>query len=144
MNRMKRTTLYILVLALSLAGYGWTAWNVSTIHASDSGAHSTPTPCPVKLATGLPCPSCGVTRAVEALAGGDIAGSARTNPFGLLIVLALFVFPPWVLHDVLRSRDGFFRFYLSFERRLHRHRPLALACIVLVLANWGWNILKGF
>ncbi|HLF14740.1 MAG TPA: DUF2752 domain-containing protein [Bacteroidota bacterium] len=140
---MNRIRLYILVIALSLAGYGWTAWNVNSAHAKGPGSHSTPTPCPVRLATGLPCPSCGTTRAVESLAGGDIAGSLRTNPFGLLAALALLAFPPWVLYDVLRSRDGFFRFYLAFERTLNRHRPLALACVALVLANWVWNILKG-
>ena len=134
---MTRRRLHILVLAFTLAGYGWTAWNALAPHGEM-------TICPVKLATGLPCPSCGTTRAVTALARGELAAAAAANPFGLLIALGAILIPPWVAYDTLRSRDGFHRFYLATERALARSRPLAIACVALVLANWGWNILKGF
>lgn len=149
---MSRTRLHILVLALSLAGYGWIAWHAlqpydaprAGIHGiAGAGYRADATPCPVKLSTGLPCPSCGTTRAVVALAGGDVAGSLATNPLGLLAVLALVVFPPWVLHDQFRGRGGFHRFYAAAEGRLQRSAGLAAAGILLVLANWGWNVLKG-
>ena len=149
---MNRTRVHILVLALSLAGYGWIGWNALRPHEGPGngvagiavgGGHPDATPCPVKLATGLPCPSCGTTRAVESLAAGDLAGSLATNPLGLLAALALLVFPPWVLHDQVRGRNGFFRCYTAVERILQGRPPVALACIALVLANWGWNILKG-
>jgi hypothetical protein len=133
---MNRTRLYLLVLGLSLAGYGWIAW--------DAGTRSSFTPCPFKLATGLPCPSCGTTRALAEIASGDIAGSTRTNPFGLLMAFALVAFPPWIVYDLVRSRDGFLRFYRRVEEALRRHRGLAFVCIALVVANWGWNVLKGF
>jgi hypothetical protein len=36
--------------------------------------------CPLKTATGLPCPTCGSTRALWALLAGDIPGAFRWNP----------------------------------------------------------------
>jgi hypothetical protein len=138
---MTRTRLYILVLALSFAGYGWLSWNL----AADGGApgDSVPSPCLFRQATGIPCPSCGTTRSVEALAAGDIGRAAATNPFGLVLALALVAFPVWIVHDLARSLDGFHRFYLAVERTFRERRIVAAAGIALVAANWGWNILKG-
>jgi hypothetical protein len=139
---MTRTRLYILVLAFSLAGYGWIVWNGAVDGWSGPGGDSVPTPCLFRQATGLPCPSCGTTRAIEALAVGDVGRAASTNPFGILLALAMVAFPAWIAVDLFRSRDGFHRFYLSVER-IFRRRAFAVAGIALVLANWGWNIVKG-
>lgn len=138
---MTRTRLHILVLALSLAGYGWLGWNLA---ADAVGGGPAPTPCLLRQATGVPCPSCGTTRAVEALAAGDVGRSAATNPFGLVLALALVAFPAWIAHDIARSRDGFHRFFLAVDRTFRERRGAAIAGIAAVAANWGWNILKGF
>lgn len=45
-------------------------------------------PCPIRLATGLWCPGCGVTRMCLALLQLDFAGAWRANP-GLLLLLPL-------------------------------------------------------
>jgi hypothetical protein len=138
---MSRTRLYILVLALSFAGYGWIALNLSA--GGGAAGDSIPTPCLFRQATGVPCPSCGTTRAIEALAAGDVGRSAATNPFGLLIALALVAFPAWIVRDLAASRDGFHRFYLSVERTFRERRGVAIAGVAVVAANWAWNILKG-
>lgn len=41
-------------------------------------------PCPVRLATGLKCPGCGVTTLFLCLLRGDWAGAWAANPFLLL------------------------------------------------------------
>ncbi|GIU90755.1 MAG: hypothetical protein KatS3mg010_1854 [Acidimicrobiia bacterium] len=46
-----------------------------------------PAVCPLRSTTGLPCPLCGMTRAVVAAVRGDLAGSLRFNPAGILVVL---------------------------------------------------------
>jgi hypothetical protein len=38
--------------------------------------------------TGVPCPGCGLTRAVEALTEGHVVESLKFNPAGLLLVIA--------------------------------------------------------
>ncbi len=48
-----------------------------------------PSFCPFRMTTGLPCPGCGLTRSVVALAHGDLGGSLYFHPLGLLVVLAL-------------------------------------------------------
>jgi len=48
-----------------------------------------PSFCPFRLASGLPCPGCGLTRSVVALAHGDPAASLYFHPLGLPVVAAL-------------------------------------------------------
>ena len=49
--------------------------------------------CLFRAATGIPCPSCGTTRALLHLAHGDIAGSLALNPlFSLAMITALILF----------------------------------------------------
>ena len=46
-----------------------------------------PTPlCPFHVLTGLPCPSCGMTRAAGALLHGDLPGAVAWNPLGSLLL----------------------------------------------------------
>lgn len=45
--------------------------------------------CAFKMWTGRPCPGCGMTRSVVHLALGDVAGSFRLHPLGLLVAAAL-------------------------------------------------------
>jgi hypothetical protein len=54
-----------------------------------------PFACPLRAATGIPCPFCGLTRAVTAAAHGDIASSLSYNPIGLLVVVAVVVAIVW-------------------------------------------------
>jgi hypothetical protein len=49
-----------------------------------------PVVCPFRLATGLPCPGCGLARSWSALAQGDPSEAFARHPFGpLLLVLAV-------------------------------------------------------
>jgi hypothetical protein len=41
--------------------------------------------CPLHAATGLPCPGCGITRGISALAQGDVELAVGANPFSLLV-----------------------------------------------------------
>lgn len=47
--------------------------------------------CPVWLVFGVPCPTCGVTRALLALAQGDLAGYLHHQPMALFLVVAVFL-----------------------------------------------------
>ena len=50
-----------------------------------------PLVCPLRAATGIPCPLCGMTRACVAAAHGHLASSLAFNPAGPLVVLAAVV-----------------------------------------------------
>jgi len=47
--------------------------------------------CWLKLVTHVSCPTCGLTRSLERLAGGDLAGSLELHPWGALLVAQITV-----------------------------------------------------
>jgi len=60
---------------------------------------TTPSLCPFKLVTGLPCPGCGMTRSVVTLMHGDLTASLYFHPLGIMLVglcLGLIVLDGWV------------------------------------------------
>ncbi len=103
----------------------------------------TPTPCLVKHVTGIPCPSCGTTTAMVELVHGNILSSLLINPFGVLMTIALIIFPVWIIADLLRKQESFFRFYRWLETLLNQHRWFSVPAVLVVIMNWIWNISKG-
>ena len=89
------------------------AWPLLPVHP--------PLVCPLRAATGVPCPLCGMTRACVAAAHGHLATSLSFNPGGVLVVLAAIVAlvrPQW----------------------LARVRAPAWVLLAAISALWIWNI----
>jgi hypothetical protein len=133
-----RNRLYVFVLALCTAGYGWLAFHQLS-DVSDSGMRF----CFLKTATGFPCPACGTTRAVDSLLQGQVWEAIQWNPFGLPVAIIMVVVPLWIARDYVVKADSFFRFYQKAELKLSR-TGIALPLIAMVLANWIWNYYKGY
>lgn len=128
------------VLALICAGsYGWIAYKLSSIHTT----HGFGSPCIFKSVTTIPCPSCGVTRAVLLLFKGEFSQSVLMNPFGLLAVAALLAIPVWITYDLLSRKYSLLAFYKSTEVMLRTQKIIYIPLITLVVLNWVWNISKG-
>jgi hypothetical protein len=86
--------------------------------------------CVFKGLTGLPCPTCGSTRALGRLAVFDLAGAVAMNP---LATLAFGLVAVWALVDlVLLPR----RRALSLEVEPRLAWRLRIAVLALFLANW--------
>jgi Protein of unknown function (DUF2752) len=69
--------------AIAMVGVA-AVWKVSPVHP--------PLACPLRSTTGIPCPFCGMTRAVVAAVHGDVIGSLRFNPGGIFVLaLAIYV-----------------------------------------------------
>lgn len=47
---------------------------------------SLPALCPLRIALGVPCPSCGITRATRLAIGGDFVGATKMHPLWFLVV----------------------------------------------------------
>jgi len=89
-----------------------------------------PTLCLFRLSTGLPCASCGLTRAVVLLLHGRLADSLAVHPFGIAAVgLGLFLVPPRLA--ALRGRRG--PWISRWDRCLGR---AALAAFLLMIVWW--------
>jgi predicted ferric reductase len=74
---------------------------------------------------------------------GDIGGALVINPLGALIALAFTIVPLWIIIDMLRRSDSLFRWYVSAETGLVKHKWISVPAITVVLLNWFWNIAKG-
>ena len=66
----------------------------------------------------------------------------RINPIGLIIGFILLIAPVWMLYDVISKSSSLIKAYEKTEK-LIRKKQVALPLILLVLANWIWNITKG-
>jgi hypothetical protein len=132
---MSRNKLYIILLIACFAGFIYLLY--SSYQAQKGGISF----CIIKNVTTYPCPSCGSTRAILMLLKGKIIGSLLLNPFGILIAVIMTVFPVWILMDIVRKKDTFFRWYKKTEATI-RKPWLAIILIVLGLLNWIWNIYK--
>ena len=87
-------------------------------------------PCLFRSVTGLPCPTCGSTRAVLALARLDLAGAVALNP---LAVASAIVFLAGGLIAAVAALAG------RPLREPERYPPAArLALVAAVAANWVW------
>jgi hypothetical protein len=101
------------------------------------GVAGGPVLCPFRAATGLPCPTCGLTRAAHAILHGDIGAAFAINPMAAVLVLAT---PPAVALLALTNRKGgpAIRMDASRTERL----ALRAALVGLVLVNWVYVLIK--
>jgi hypothetical protein len=93
--------------------------------------------CVFKGLTGLPCPTCGSTRALGRLFALDLAGAVATNPFVTLVAV---VIAAWAIADLvlLPSRRAL---EISVSPRLGL--VLRVGALALFLANWVYLMAAG-
>lgn len=138
---MSRNKLYLLVISICSAGYIWIAYHLSKTESFVATNESDLSFCLMRDITGVPCPSCGITRSVTTLAQGQLAEALWWNPLGLLMFASMITFPAWIFYDVIRRKDTFYKFFIRVEN-IFRNRPVAIIAIILVLINWVWNLFK--
>jgi hypothetical protein len=93
--------------------------------------------CVFKGLTGLPCPTCGSTRALGRLFALDFAGALAMNPFTTLVAALV---SAWALADLaLLSRGR----ALALELGKPLGIALRVGALVLFLANWIYLIAAG-
>ena len=93
--------------------------------------------CYVKAFTGLPCPSCGSTRAVGRLFALDVPGAFAMNP---LMALAAVTLAAWAVADlVLLPR----RLVLGLEVGKPTGAVLRIAAVVALVLNWTYLLVAG-
>ena len=131
--------LYTLVIVSCLAGVLWACWNVT--HYTPINVASGADVCLFRRVTGIPCPSCGSTRAILHISRLEFREALYTNPIGFLLAAGIILFPLWILYDLAKSKNTFYHFYGSMEAVI-RKRWVAALLICLVAANWLWNIYK--
>lgn len=93
--------------------------------------------CLFKAMTGLPCPTCGGTRALGRLAAGDVAGAVAMNPLAAAGAAAL---AAWALADLLLLPSGR---AVALEVSGRAGRALRVAVPAALLLNWLYLVAAG-
>jgi hypothetical protein len=86
--------------------------------------------CPVLLVAGVPCPTCGVTRAFLLALHGDVVGATRMHPLMWLAVPVTLLFLGAELLGYARTRTW------GGSRRIPLSNVLMLGTAVLLFALW--------
>lgn len=135
---MNKNKLYLFLLFACFVGYSWLLFSLQHEHEIQSQEFAV---CLFKKVTTVPCPSCGTTRSVMQLSHGNFLSAILINPFGIIVGLIMLVAPVWIGYDFIQKKKTFYTTYLRIETIL-RKRKVAIVLIVLVVANWIWNIKK--
>lgn len=93
-------------------------------------------PCPVRCATGLPCPGCGLTRGAVALARGEWGESLAAHAFApvLLVFLAACAFAALLPR---RQREAF----AGLAERVERRTRASAFLLAAFLLYWSVRVL---
>ena len=135
---LSKSKLYTLLFISCIAGYNWLYFGITSNLIKNKSVEV----CPIKLATNIPCPSCGSTRSVISLANGKFIDALRINPLGYVIAIIMVLIPFWILIDIVSKKKTLFEFYQKMEMYLKKPQ-FAIPLIVLLIINWIWNIKKG-
>lgn len=118
-------------------GFFWGAAALALVAVSPfaPGAATRLPSCFFREITGIPCPTCGGTRAALALLSGDLAGAFHANPL-VAAAFVLLVGGGLVAGAIALAGRG--------VREPERIPGWARAAVILVLAaNWLWLIVDG-
>ena len=86
--------------------------------------------CGFKYLTGLPCPTCGLTRALCHALRGDWTQSLSYHPAGLLLAVALVAWILWSAAEAFRAQP------IGEVLRRRLGASFLWACITLSVASW--------
>jgi Protein of unknown function (DUF2752) len=129
--------IYWILSLLALGSYVWIGYHLHT-HSQNAS-----TLCLFKSATGVPCPSCGITRSVLLFTQGEVMQALWINPLGIIAAFFLIIIPIWVMLDLIRKRLSLLAVYTRSEEIIRSKKFIYIPLIALVALNWIWNITKG-
>lgn len=98
--------------------------------------------CFSKSIYGVSCPGCGMGRGFVKMSQFNIAQAFLYNPFSIIAFLFWSVLPLWLIADVIRKKQSLYAFYDGFNSFVKKNKTIGILLIVLILANWVWNIYK--
>ena len=92
--------------------------------------------CPLLLATGLPCPGCGLSRAVAALARGEVGAALTLHAFAPALVTAVLLLAgAAVLPEQSRLR------LVSGVETVERYTGLTAVLLISLIVYWVGRLL---
>jgi hypothetical protein len=93
--------------------------------------------CPLRRMIGVPCPTCGSTRLVEALLRGDLRAALASNPLVFTVLVGVGV---WALGSTLTRVLGLPSPHIDWQGR--DLLWVRAAMILVVLSGWAYVVVK--
>jgi hypothetical protein len=93
--------------------------------------------CAFHAVTGLPCLTCGATRAMADLVAGDLRGAVAMNPLATVAAIGMV---PWGLADLALLARGR---AVTIEVAPAGARAVRIAALTLVAVNWAYLVAVG-
>ena len=131
---MTKKRFYFFVSIVCGAGYSWLFLN----YFNHSARWSV---CLFYAITTIPCPSCGTTRSIMALLQRNLREALYNNPLGIIVFLIAIVLPIWIVIDMFMRKESLFAFYNWINKKFS-FNIVTILIVLLLLANWIWNIYK--
>lgn len=135
---MRIKQFYLFFTLLIIFGWTWLGWQAYNSFLPSISVNV----CWFKKATNIPCPGCGTTRAILELGKGNWLAAFTTNPLGIVALIAMLCTSVVLVNDHLRKQQRLFKLYNQTELWL-KNPPVAISSLLLLMANWMWNITKG-
>jgi hypothetical protein len=96
--------------------------------------------CTLKMLTGLPCPSCGSTRALYLILSGHITKAFTMQPLLTTLGIAAIAYSLYAFAVVVLGTPRL----KGLPRSPTRRRRLMLFAFFAIAANWSFLIIKGY
>lgn len=135
---LERNRLYAMLLIACVAGYIWLYYSITSNVTENKSLDI----CLIKIATNIPCPSCGSTRSVVSLIKGNFVKAFKLNPIGYIIAFIMLITPIWIIVDIILRKNSLYVCYQKTEHEIKKPK-YAIPLTLLVIINWVWNITKG-
>jgi len=95
-------------------------------------------PCMFKLMTGIPCPTCGLTRAFLYIYQLNIIGAVKMNILTAPIVIGLIIHFTSAIIDLIYNNKMLNRFNSFFAKSW-----VLVTVLILISISWAYNIYRG-
>lgn len=125
---MNRKDVFILILVY-LFGIVWIVLN-KCLNLSI-------TLCPTKILWGIPCPGCGITRAIKLCFEGDLWAAVRMNPNIILVWIVLPIAPLILITQLKTRKDYIARINAFLDKKVY--------LVIILIAEgsiWIYNIVR--
>ncbi|PIR16968.1 MAG: hypothetical protein COV46_06245 [Deltaproteobacteria bacterium CG11_big_fil_rev_8_21_14_0_20_49_13] len=87
-------------------------------------------PCLFNRMTGINCPSCGITRSIRLVFGGNIKDSLNMHPFGIVFLAALVLMMVFSIYGLIKRS----RLEQLFGKRL---TTVAIVTFIIYMTVWA-------
>lgn len=91
--------------------------------------------CPLRHWTGIPCPTCGMTRSFMAIARGNLSQALAEHLFGPILFMFFLSAAVHLLVELLTGRR-----IKAFYEKVLRRRKLQRRCLLLALSYYGLRL----